>query len=460
MTLHMLLEMLKRRIWLILLLPVAAAATALYISRAEPTVYAANATVVLDYRIPLEGELAGEMLPAALQPSYLSTQIDIIGSPPVAQKVMGILDMGNSPDWRQRFREETEAAGEGESEVVANFESWAVGTLLEGVAVTVGTESRLIEIWYQDPDPEIAAAVANAFVEAYRQITKQLGQNPALETAQSVEDLLSKLRQDLEEAENKVSGYQARMGIMASDERLDIETQHLNEVMQQRLSAEAGLRGAKSRLDALEEMDAEGAEAGSAAEVLGNNLIQDLQIELARKESELAEMATSLGERHPDIRKLKAEVRSLQDKLSLETEKVVSGIRSEWLQARRLADAAEEAEAAQKAKLIELRHVRDGLQPLLRELESARASYDRALLMYSEYAMHSNVNHTNVTVLSAAQAPSVPSSPNVLRNVATAFVAGLLFALGLALLWEYLDKRIWGKEDLLQLEYLGGLPKT
>jgi uncharacterized protein involved in exopolysaccharide biosynthesis len=454
----MLVEMLKRRVWLLLLLPIAAAGTALYISRAEPTVYAANATVVLDYRIPLEGELAGEMLPAALQPSYLSTQIDIIGSPPVAQKVMGILDMTASAEWRQRFEEETET--DGESDVVANFESWAVGTLLEGVAVSVGTETRLIEIWYQDPDPKVAAAVANAFVEAYRQITKQLGQNPALETAQSVEELLSKLRQDLEEAENKVSSYQARMGIMASDERLDIETQHLNEVMQQRLSAEAGLRGAKSRVDALEEMNAEGAVAGSAAEVLGNELIQDLQIELARKESELAEMATSLGERHPDMRKLKAEVRSLQEKLSLETEKVVSGIRSEWLQARRLADAAEEAEAAQKTKLIELRHVRDGLQPLLRELESARASYDRALLMYSEYAMHSNVNHTNVTVLSAAQAPSVPSSPNVLRNVASAFFAGLLFALGLALLWEYLDKRIWGKEDLLQLEYLGGLPKT
>ena len=455
MTLNRLIEILRTRLWLLLLLPLGAAAAAWFFSMSEPATYAANATVVLDYRKPLEGELAGELLPVGMQPSYLATQVDIIKSRPVAERVIAMLQLSDSPKWKVRFADAAMDDGD--------FNGWLLETVMASLTVTVRAENRLIDIWYTDPDPEVAAGVANAFVDSYRQINKQLDQGPALETAQSVEAGLAKLRESLEEAENKVSAYQARMGIMATDERLDVETANLNELMRQKLVADANQRAAESRLNAAQDLASQRATTGAAAEGLGNDLIQRLQIALAQKESEIADRTTSLGERHPEMRKLRAEQRNLREQLAAETEKVVGGIRSDWRQARGLADSAQRAETDQKAKLMELKHVRDGLQPLLRELESARTSYDRALNMYSEYAMHSNLNQTSVSVLAAAQVPSTPASPNVLVNVVSALFAGLIFAVGMVLFWEFVDKRVRGKEEVADLGiagYLGELPRV
>jgi polysaccharide biosynthesis transport protein len=455
MTISSLIEILKSRLWLVLLLPIGAATTALFLGTLNPATYSTHATILLDYRKPLEGELAGELLPVGMQPSYLTTQMDIIKSRPVAERVSALLELSGSPLWRERF-DSTGAPPEA-------FPDWIVGTLLEQLEVTVGIETRLIDIWYKDPDPATAASVANAFVDAYRETVKQLGGTPALETAESVDKLLARLRENLERAENRASDYQARMGIIATDERLDVETEHLNELMREKLAADAGLRVAESRLDGPAQADSPAGAGGVASEVIGNDLINSLQIDLSRKEGELADLSTSLGERHPQLVKLKAEVESLQQKLIAETERILSATRAEAVRTRRLSEAAQQAEETQRKKVLELKQLRDGLQPLLRELESAKTSYDRALQVYSDYAMHSELGQTNISVLSPAVAPTEPLPSNKALKVASAFIGGLVFALGLVMLWELADRRVRGKEGIAGLGdagYLGGLPKA
>jgi len=453
MTIGTQVEILKSRIWLVLLLPLAASATAFFLTAQQPTAYATHATIILDYRKPVEGELAGELLPVGMQPSYLSTQIDIIRSRPVVEDVVDLLDLTNSTLWKERF-----ALIGGES---GELLSWLVDTLTANLNVFIGAESRLIDIWYQDPDPDMAARVANAFVESYYRIVKQLSGGPITDTAQSVDKLISKLRADLEQAERRVSEYQARTGIMATDERLDIETEHLNELMRQKLSTDASLRAAESRLSAPATPGIRGKTDDTAAEILASDLVQSLQIDLARKESELADLSTSLGDRHPQMQKLQAEVGSLREKLSAETEKVIAATRGEAVRARRLAEAARQAEEAQRKKVVELKGLRDGLQPLLRELDSARESYDQALQVYSKYAMHTDMGQTNISVLTPARVPETAVPRNVARNVASAFAGGFLFAIGLSFLWEWADRRVRGKDvQVGELGCLGGLPKA
>ena len=450
-----LIEILKSRLWLILLLPLSAAAIAFFLSSSEAKSYTTHATILLDYRKPLEGELAGELLPVGMQASYLSTQMDIIQSRPVAERVVSILDLRNSPLWKTRFANSGLAPAE--------FDGWLIGTLRRNLQATIGTETRLIDIWYKDPDPDAAAAIANAFVESYRETIKQLGDSPAMETVRSADKLLGRLKENLERAESEVSSFQARTGIMATDERLDVETQNLNELMRERAAADASLRAAESRLAVTGGADTQFTASDSSSEILSNELVKSLQVDLARKQGELADRSTSLGERHPTMVKLKAEVESLRGKLAIETEKIVAATRGEAVRARRLADAARQAEEAQRRKILELKQVRDTLQPLLRELESARASYDRAVEVYSEFAMHGELSQANLSILSPAQVPELPAPANVMLNVATAFVGGLIFAVGLALLWELADRRVRGKEGIAALGdvgYLGGLPKA
>ncbi len=68
----------------------------------------------------------------------------------------------------------------------------------------------------------------------------------------------------------------------------------------------------------------------------------------------------------------------------------------------------------------------------------------------------------NVNILTAAEVgenPS-PSSPNTILNIAIAFVVGLMGAVGLAFLFEYLDTTIKTEKDIeniLNLPVLGAV---
>jgi capsular polysaccharide biosynthesis protein len=67
----------------------------------------------------------------------------------------------------------------------------------------------------------------------------------------------------------------------------------------------------------------------------------------------------------------------------------------------------------------------------------------------------------NVSLIDRAVIPAVPVSPRVQLNVAVAYAVGLMAALGLAFLQEYLDKTIKTPEDVqkhLQLPVLGIIP--
>jgi capsular polysaccharide biosynthesis protein len=68
----------------------------------------------------------------------------------------------------------------------------------------------------------------------------------------------------------------------------------------------------------------------------------------------------------------------------------------------------------------------------------------------------------NINLVDPAVAPLEPESPRVLLNVAVALVVGMVAALGLAFLYEYLDRTIKDPDEisrLLELPVLGVIPK-
>lgn len=446
------LEALKSRLWLIVLLPLGAAVTAGVLTMSKPPTYASSATLLVDFRTPIGGEVTSEVLPVALQTVYLATQVDIIKSRAVAERVAALLNLAESELWKERF---VDAGGE-----EGGLNAWIIGTLQTNVEVVVGTDTRLLNVWYRDLDPKVAAAVANAFVQAYMDVTQQLGQTPATESAQSVDRVIAGLRANLEQAEAKVSQYQASTGIIVTDERLDVETAHLNELIKAKLEADSTLRSTEARLQPLEELFGSGSSTMDlVVQLPDSQVIRSLQVELARKEAELSELSTSLGDGHPDIRRVRAEVKSLRTRL---VEEARSAVTSDLRQARQTAEAAQKAETQQRQKILELRQARDGLQPLLRELESARESYDKALAMSSQYTLSSNLNQTNVSVLTRAEPPDAPVSQNLIQNTFAALVAGFLFAVALVVLLELMDKRVRSPEGVPEVGegFLGGLPKA
>jgi capsular polysaccharide biosynthesis protein len=99
---------------------------------------------------------------------------------------------------------------------------------------------------------------------------------------------------------------------------------------------------------------------------------------------------------------------------------------------------------------------------LAREVDNAQRSYDTLMARSTQTSLESQTTQSNVNVLTQAVPPIKPSSPRVVLNTLLSVFLGALLAVGVALLIEFLDRRVRSVDDVsavLQLPVLGIMPK-
>jgi chain length determinant protein EpsF len=439
MTLQQFLLILRARKKVIFRILALVVVTALAISLLLPKTYKASVSVVVDVKSP--DPLMGAMLPAQLLPGYMATQVDIINSDRVAQKVVTLLKMDQSPEIQQQWRENTGGRG--------SLTVWLGELLGKKLDVRPSRESNVVEIGFKGSEPAFAASVANAFAEAYIDTNLELKVEPAKQYAQWFNKRVQSLRQNLETAQHKLSDYQQEHGIVATDDRLDMEIARLSDLNTQLAVAQS------QRVDTSSRQSQAGSSAESMPEVLQNPLIANLKADVARQEALVGQIASRLGENHPDYINAEAQLKMMQQHVSQEIQRVVRSIgtvgRVNVVRESDLQAAVE----AQKTRILDLRAQRDQIAVLQRDVESAQSAYDLVTQRLAQANLESQSQQTNIAVLTKATPPLKPSSPNILLNTLIAIVLGTLLGVGIALLMELIDQRVRSVEDLMQL---AGLP--
>lgn len=445
MNLTQFLAIVKARWWVALLLMLLTVGTTLGVSLVLPKQYTATASIVIDVKPdPIAGQFAG-----MLAPSYMATQVDVIQSDRVARRVVRNLRLAENPQVRADWLETTGGQGE--------IEAWIAGRFKTNMDVRPSRESNVISVSYRAPDPVFAAALANAFVQAYIDTALELKVDPAKQYSDFFDLRAKDAREALEKAQSRVSAFQKERGIIATDERFDIESARLSElssqlVMLQALSSESGSRQAQARGDSAERMQ----------EVLNNPVIGALKSDLSRSEARLQELSARLGDNHPQVIEAKANINTLRGRLDAETRRVTGGVGVTASINRQRESEVRASLEAQRAKVLRMKAVRDEGAVLLRELESAQRSYETVLARLNQTSLESQATQGNIFVLGQASPPSDPSSPKIFVNTALSVVVGLLLAVGAVLGLELLDRRVRAFEDVttaVGLPILGVMPK-
>jgi len=191
------------------------------------------------------------------------------------------------------------------------------------------------------------------------------------------------------------------------------------------------------------------------SETLQNGAIIGLKTQIAASESRLRELGARYGEQYPDYQRSTAALASLQRQLANETARVAASFGSARVVGAGRESALRAAIAAQRAKLLELKHQRAELGVLLREGESAQRAYDAIALRTTQTSLESQSTQASVQILTPAVAPIRPASPDpVLAGLVAVFGGGLLGLL-VAFGREIADRRVRTDEDL---EVALGLP--
>ena len=392
--------------------------------------YLAEASLVVEVR---NDPVMGALAPGMASPAYLATQVEILKSDRVAGRVVKMLGVERSPAAVQQWRDSTDAK--------IPLDRYFAALLQRGLIVEPRRGSNVINITFANPDPAFAAAAANAFAQAYMDVSVELRVEPARQSATWLDEQTKTLRASLESAQARLSKFQQDKGIIVTDERMDQETARLNVLLGQLAQAQA------EQVETATRQRNTGSEL--SPDVQSAPSVQSLKSQLAMSEAKLSEISAIVGVNHPQRQALEAQVRELRQQLASEIRRISGG--SSVLN-RGSGQKVAELQALvdmQKKEVLAMRNQRDQASVLVRDVESAQRAYEGVSQRVTALNLEGQNTQANVRLLSPAVEPYTPSRPRVAINILMAVFGGLLLGAVAALGLELLNRRVRSPDDLV-----------
>ncbi|MDR3390220.1 MAG: chain length determinant protein EpsF [Sulfuriferula sp.] len=397
-----------------------------------PPQYQATASIIVDFN--QSDTVTGTTLSPQLMPGFVATQVDVLASHNVALKVVDDLKLTQDPLIRRQFTDETQGQG--------NIRDWLAELLLKDLTITPSRESNLIDVSYKSTDPESSMLITNAFVKAYIQTNLDLQTRPAMQANKWYETQLNELRNNLIASQKKLSDYQQSKGIVAVDEKLDVESARLANTANQLTTAQDQTFDSASR---------NRRSADQLSDVINNPVIQSLKTELAKSEAKLDQLSRSVGKNHPDYLRAHADVETLRSQLEQETRNAQQSVNTTLRVDQQREAELRNALAAQKEKLLALKQNRDAGAILVQDVDNAQKAYDMALQRSTETRMASQTNQTNISLLNPATIPTKPASKSMIVIIILALFMGTFLGMMFTLLAEMKDRRVRTENDLTDI---------
>jgi chain length determinant protein EpsF len=430
------LRILWARKWLILGLFIVVAAIGIATTFLLPRQYTAEASLIVEMRID---PALGAMAPALAAPSYMATQVEILKSERVASRAVKILGVERSATAVAQWREATKAK--------ISLERYFAGVLQRGLSVEPGRGSSIINLVFTAPDPIFAQAAANAFAQAYQDVSVELRVAPARQSEKFLDEQIKTLRANLEVAQSRMSKFQQEKGIVVTDERLDQENARYSALIAQLATAQA------ERVETASRQRNTGSE--TSPDVLGSAAIQSLKSQIASAETKLSEISSIVGKNHPSRLALEAQIGELKHQLSAETRRVAGGTSATNRGSSQKVGELQTMVDMQKKQLLALRADRDQIAVYQRDVEAAQRAYDAVAQRLNQTSMEGQNSQANTRLLSPAVEPLEPSRPKIPFGIAVSLLGGLAVGLLAALGLEMLDRRVRMPEDLM---VMAGVP--
>jgi capsular exopolysaccharide synthesis family protein len=408
---------------------------------------------------------------------FYETQIDIIKSRAIAEKVAEKIDVTkmpalNRPDVPKELNETPGKLGQWVSELKSWLNSWkqmlpaewgsepkarttsvsqseaAVGGILGGLSVSGGKESEVLRISYESTDPEWTATVANAVADAYI----EFGLESRIDTVGQATSWLGKrindLRVEVENSEKALQQFQTAEGLVSTENREKVIGAKLGSLTGELIKAQAMRSQAEARYRQIKVSLGNEAEHESIVAVVRNPLVLEahrLNIQMERRVSELNER---YGEKHPKMRAARTDLTQAKQHLRLEISKAVETARKEFEVAKAQEQSLKKIINAQQAEMRTLTGKAFTLAKLEREVEANHQLYETFVTRFKETNIANDVDVTNVRIIDRAKVPMAPFKPDKKRIITLSIFVAFLLGVVIATVRARLDDTVKTREDV------------
>ena len=333
--------------------------------------------------------------------------------------------------------------------------------------------TRLIDVSYLSPDPQLAALVVNHLLQGLIEKGYQARYDATMQASSWLSGQLGELRAKTQELQAKVVKLQQESGVFALGE-VDREGRDQTysptlEKLQMATQAEAQAQSNRILKGAIDDVVKSGnAEliSGLGGSAIGGgsssgvatslSLIQNLRLQEATLQGQLQELSAKFGPAYPKLAELRGNVTAVQAAIQAEVGRVAGRAHNDFMVAEQAEEKTRRDFNADKSEAEALNNKTIEYQMVRQEADQTRSLYDDMLRHLKESGLLAGLHSTNISIVDWAKASDSPAKPVVMLYLLGSLFAGLVFGVLAALLRDVTDTKI---HDLREISReLGPLP--
>ncbi len=373
---------------------------------------------------------------------FFNTQLNVLQSRAVAERVVAKLKLKDQP----RFRDSGDPAG----------------LFLTGVAVEPVPDTYVVEVRVTHEDPKDAALWANTLADVYMDYSIEGQVEAARRAYKWVNERLAETQTEMQQAQDRLLKSYQGQDLFVPEGSVSAITSSITKLNDDHIQAQARRIELEAQLGEFAAMRREGRSLDAIPQVGGDPAAAEMTTKLQALSLELAKLTGKYKEGHPEVQKVRVQIRQLRRDYDARVAQIEEGLRAEYRQLQRREIELKQAIEAHKARAAEQSLKLTELDSLRRQADSAAGLYGVLLQKLNETNIAASIQNNNVRLLDRAVVPATPVWPRKRQVALASLLAGLLLGAAWVLARDALDNTLKDADDIerhLHLELLATIPR-
>lgn len=317
-----------------------------------------------------------------------------------------------------------------------------VDSMQKNLTVQAWGESQTAEIFYDSPDPRLAADVANTLVQTFIDESRELRWNSTQNTAEWLTGHLNELQKNLDASEAKLQEFARSTGIILTSDKQDVAADNISQDKLKQIQ-EALSKAQADRADKQAQYETiKNAPVESLSPTLNDPALQNYLVKMADLRAQLANLSATYTPEHYKVRQVQAQIADLEKAIDAERVGILRRSRSDYEAAQKREDMLSAAYTDQAKNASDMAGKTIQYENLQHEVDTNRELYDALLLRIKQAGLAAAMRSSNVVVVDQAKPPVLPYRPNFPMNTALGLVTGLFAGVGFVLMKDRFNRNI------------------
>ncbi|MFA6959321.1 MAG: polysaccharide biosynthesis tyrosine autokinase [Opitutaceae bacterium] len=317
--------------------------------------------------------------------------------------------------------------------------------------------SLVINVVYRHPDRQMAARVANLFVDEFIAYNTRVRVDESMKAVEELKIRAEQQERTVKDLATELQDYREKNNMISLDQRKDIVTEKLKALNLYVTQTDAKLKDAEIRWKQVQDRRASGGDLTELSFIASQPLISQLSSDVSTKKILVAQLRDRYRDKHPIMMETMNSLAQAEKELNKAIESAAATIESEYQNARSNDEQARASLTQTSSDTMALDRAAVEYDERARKLKINDELLQNLISRMRDTTMIATMETQSARVVDKAS-PSQESdyvSPKIPLNLGLGFVGGLGLGLAFAFFVAFIDDRVKSSFDI---EGVVGLP--